>query len=260
MAVELPGRGLAARALAGRRRGAGAAVPGGAGGRARDRGARPCRRGGRRSAGQAAAGRAQPDVPRGAGRQVGGEPVRRPGRVGAVALRVRLRGVADRARRPAETGDDVRPQGIGPVPQAEGGAGPYAVGADPAVALQREQPAPAAFTVDSPGGSVTGGPVTTTVLRPAIPGEAAELTELILRSKAYWGYDEEFMARCRPALTLRPEDVEPHHATVAELGGRIAGVVTIAGTPPEGEIDLLFVDPWAIGTGVGRALYQHALA
>lgn len=96
-------------------------------------------------------------------------------------------------------------------------------------------------------------------VRPATPDEAADLTELIMRSKAHWGYDEEFMARCRPALTLRPEDIGPRRATVAELDGRLAGVVTIAGSPPEGEIDLLFVDPWAIGTGVGRILYDHAL-
>ena len=100
----------------------------------------------------------------------------------------------------------------------------------------------------------------TAAIRPGRPEEAADLTELIMRSKAYWGYDEEFMARCRPALTLHPSDIEPKRVTVAEIDGRLAGVVTIAGSPPEGEIDLLFVDPWAIGTGVGRLLYDHALA
>jgi GNAT superfamily N-acetyltransferase len=94
-------------------------------------------------------------------------------------------------------------------------------------------------------------------LRPAAPEEAEELTELAMRSKAHWGYDEEFMARCRPALTLRPAEIR--HTTVAELDGRLAGFVTIAGTPPEGEIDLLFIDPWAIGRGQGRLLYEHAL-
>jgi GNAT superfamily N-acetyltransferase len=100
----------------------------------------------------------------------------------------------------------------------------------------------------------------TVTVRPAALDEVADLTELIMRSKAYWGYDEEFIARCRPALTLHPADVGPKRATVAEIDGRLAGVVTIGGTPPEGEIDLLFVDPWAIGTGVGRLLYHCALA
>ncbi len=93
-------------------------------------------------------------------------------------------------------------------------------------------------------------------LRPARPGEAAELTELVLRSKAHWGYDAEFLARVRPALTL----AEDHLPTtmVAEYDGRAAGVATIIGEPPEGELDLLFVDPWAIGKGVGKALFLDA--
>ena len=37
------------------------------------------------------------------------------------------------------------------------------------------------------------------VLRPADPSEAALLTDLCLRSKAVWGYDAAFMARCRTA-------------------------------------------------------------
>jgi GNAT superfamily N-acetyltransferase len=99
----------------------------------------------------------------------------------------------------------------------------------------------------------------TVTVRPGRPEEAADLTELIMRSKAYWGYDEEFMARCRPALTLHPADMVPKRVAVADLDGRAAGVVAITGTPPEADLDLLFVDPWAIGSGVGRRLYEHAL-
>ena len=97
-------------------------------------------------------------------------------------------------------------------------------------------------------------------IRPGRPAEAAELTELILRSKAHWGYDETFMTRVRPALTLHEDQVVPHRTLVAELDGKVAGVVTVTGRPPEGEIDLLFVDPWAIGHGVGRALLDRATA
>ena len=34
-------------------------------------------------------------------------------------------------------------------------------------------------------------------LRPAEPDEAAALTDLALAAKASWGYDADFMARCR---------------------------------------------------------------
>ena len=94
------------------------------------------------------------------------------------------------------------------------------------------------------------------VLRAARPGEAAALTELVMRSKAHWGYDAEFMRRVRPALIV--DDSQLAATVVAEYDGRPAGVATLIGRPPEGELDLLFVDPWAIGLGVGKALFLDA--
>ncbi|GIH09747.1 N-acetyltransferase [Rhizocola hellebori] len=94
-------------------------------------------------------------------------------------------------------------------------------------------------------------------LRAARPGEAAELTELVMRSKAHWGYDEEFLDRVRPALTVGDHQLPT--TVVAEYDGREAGVATLIGEPPEGELDLLFVDPWAIGLGIGKALFLDSL-
>jgi GNAT superfamily N-acetyltransferase len=97
-------------------------------------------------------------------------------------------------------------------------------------------------------------------IRPGRPDEAAELSLLALRSKAYWGYDGEFLERCRDELTLRPDDVPARRTSVAELAGRVIGFVTVEGDPPEGEIGALFVEPALIrGVGAGRALWAHAL-
>ncbi|MBL1079646.1 GNAT family N-acetyltransferase [Nocardia sp. 2] len=90
------------------------------------------------------------------------------------------------------------------------------------------------------------------------PEEAAELTELVMRSKAHWGYPAEFLERVRPELTLHPEQVVPHRTLVAEVEGRAAGLATVVGEPDHGELDLLFVDPWAMGRGVGRDLLLEA--
>jgi GNAT superfamily N-acetyltransferase len=97
-------------------------------------------------------------------------------------------------------------------------------------------------------------------IRPARPDEAAGLSALALRSKAHWGYDAAFLERCRAELTLRPDDLAPRRAAVAELGGRVVGFVTVEGDPPEGEIGALFVEPDLIGSGAGagRALFDHA--
>ncbi|OKI87605.1 GNAT family N-acetyltransferase [Micromonospora sp. CB01531] len=97
-------------------------------------------------------------------------------------------------------------------------------------------------------------------IRAARPAEAAELTELALRSKGHWGYDAVFLARCRSELTLTPADVATRQVAVAERDGTVVGLLVLGGIPPELELDMLFVDPPAIGTGVGRVLFDHAVA
>ncbi|MEU6038499.1 GNAT family N-acetyltransferase [Actinomadura sp. NPDC047616] len=96
-------------------------------------------------------------------------------------------------------------------------------------------------------------------LRAARPDEAEELTALTMRSKAHWGYDAAFLAACEDELALHREDVVRRRTVVAERDGRVLGLATLEGEPPEGELGLLFVEPDAIGGGVGRRLYRHVL-
>lgn len=114
-------------------------------------------------------------------------------------------------------------------------------------------------------------------LRPARPDEAGALSALARRSKAHWGYSEAFLAACADELTLTAEQCTPGagrvSVTVAErgtdaaevtagsggaAGGRPVGFVALEVTPPEGELLHLFVDPSAIGTGVGHLLLAAA--
>ena len=96
-------------------------------------------------------------------------------------------------------------------------------------------------------------------LRAARPDEAEALSGLTMRSKAHWGYDEAFLAGCRDELRLRRGEVVERRTVVAERNGVVLGVATFEGDPPEGELGLLFVEPDAMGRGVGRMLYQHVM-
>ena len=96
-------------------------------------------------------------------------------------------------------------------------------------------------------------------LRAARPDEAEALSGLTMRSKAYWGYDEAFLAACREDLRLRRGEVVERRTVVAERDGLVLGVATLEGDPPDGELGLLFVEPDVIGGGVGRLLYRHVL-
>ena len=80
-------------------------------------------------------------------------------------------------------------------------------------------------------------------LRPARPDEAAFLTQLCLRSKASWGYDEEFMATCRFEATVTPEMVATSSVMVAEINGRVTGVAQLIVCDFVAELDKLFVEP-----------------
>jgi GNAT superfamily N-acetyltransferase len=75
-----------------------------------------------------------------------------------------------------------------------------------------------------------------------------------------WGYDAAFMARCRPELVVHAEDVRAGRVVVAERAGVPLGfsLVRLEADPPE--LEMLFVDPAAIGSGAGTALLQDALA
>jgi GNAT superfamily N-acetyltransferase len=99
------------------------------------------------------------------------------------------------------------------------------------------------------------------LVRPARPEEAAEISALALRSKAHWGYDAEFLAACREDLTIDPAWCDGVRLIVAESGdGDLLGYARVAGSAPVGELAGLFVDPPAIGRGVGGLLLRHAVA
>jgi hypothetical protein len=87
-----------------------------------------------------------------------------------------------------------------------------------------------------------GTGMSTPHLRAARTDEAALLSDLALRPKGYWGYDHAFLDACRAELTLAPEDVKAQRVTVAERDGRVVGFYALAGAPPEGTLEDLFVE------------------
>jgi len=95
---------------------------------------------------------------------------------------------------------------------------------------------------------------TVTLRRPDIT-ELPVLSDLCLRSKAHWGYDAAFMASCVDELTLGPNDLSDTHMVVAETD-RIVGVAQV---DQDGELVKLFVEPTAMGLGIGGRLFRWAV-
>ena len=98
-------------------------------------------------------------------------------------------------------------------------------------------------------------------LRQARLDEAEPLTDLCRRSKAHWGYDADFMRQCEEALQVTPEAIAAGTVLVATDGGnRQLGVAQIDLIDDMAELSLLFVEPTAMGRGVGRLLLRRVLA
>ena len=96
-------------------------------------------------------------------------------------------------------------------------------------------------------------------VRPARPEEADALTELAMRAKASWGYDAAFVAACRAELTMTGERMAAWRVWVAELDGRIAGMIALSFAGAEAELEDFFVEPGLQGQGVGAALMARFL-
>jgi N-acetylglutamate synthase-like GNAT family acetyltransferase len=97
-------------------------------------------------------------------------------------------------------------------------------------------------------------------IRRARADEAEHLTALSMRSKAYWGYDTAFMEACVPALTLSSARLAAEPFFVLEEGGQVIGYAGLRIDGADAELTRLFVEPWAIGRGYGKQLWQHAVA
>lgn len=95
-------------------------------------------------------------------------------------------------------------------------------------------------------------------LRAARVDEAAALTDLALLSKASWGYEPAFMARCRKGMVITPAAIRRHPFVVAENFGLLLGFYGFGREEDELNLDWLFVHPDHLGKGIGKRLFRHA--
>jgi GNAT superfamily N-acetyltransferase len=87
------------------------------------------------------------------------------------------------------------------------------------------------------------------------------LTELTVRSKAYWGYDDSFIERARPDLEFHASKFLPDfHVYIPEADGEPLGYCSLI--PVDSytvELHDLFIEPRHIGKGHGKKLWDYAV-
>jgi GNAT superfamily N-acetyltransferase len=95
-------------------------------------------------------------------------------------------------------------------------------------------------------------------IRNAKHGEEIFLSELAIRSKAYWGYTNDFLNTCRLHIKIDHEYIEKWPVVLIENNNEILGFYSLKIIKSEPRLDNLWIEPKYIKQGIGRILFEHA--
>lgn len=93
----------------------------------------------------------------------------------------------------------------------------------------------------------------------AKPEEADALTEIAHAAKRYWGYPEQWISSWGEILTMRPDFIAANVAYCAREDVQIVGFYLLTDEVDGLHLDHLWIIPRAMGRGIGRALFEHAV-
>jgi GNAT superfamily N-acetyltransferase len=95
-------------------------------------------------------------------------------------------------------------------------------------------------------------------IRRADPSEFERLREIAIASKSYWGYEFERVRAWAASIDFSPQGLRGKELFVATVNGRLAGWASLIPAGAVAELDDLWIEPEAIGAGIGRRLFRHA--
>ena len=96
------------------------------------------------------------------------------------------------------------------------------------------------------------------MIRRAVADDAGALTAVAHAAKRHWRYPEEWIALWRRDLTFTPEFVERYPVYCVVEADAVVGVSALVFAAADCELEHFWVVPARMGTGLGRALFEHA--
>lgn len=96
-------------------------------------------------------------------------------------------------------------------------------------------------------------------LRVPTVSDLSVINDLILRSKAIWGYDDAFMKACEQELAVDGDLLHQHSFMAAVEDHQMIAVAEVSLDGKTAHLEKLFVDPERLKTGSGRRLFSWAL-
>ena len=100
--------------------------------------------------------------------------------------------------------------------------------------------------------------IVTVAIRRADSSDAEQLTAIAHAAKRHWGYPEKWIERWQTDLTITPEFIADNEVFVAIVNDSIAGCCALVITDALAELEHMWIKPEHMGSGVGRALFEHA--
>ena len=94
----------------------------------------------------------------------------------------------------------------------------------------------------------------------ATPEDADALTKIAFDAKRSWDYPESWIEGWRDILTIGAEFIAANAAYVAIENGRPVGFYLLTMEIDDIHLDHLWVLPAAMHRGIGRSLFEHAVA
>ncbi|MEO9571268.1 MAG: GNAT family N-acetyltransferase [Polaribacter sp.] len=89
--------------------------------------------------------------------------------------------------------------------------------------------------------------------------DATKLTEIAIKSKAFWGYSDELIASWKEDLTITPKMFQESNVCKYLVNDEIAGFYILnRANIRTSFLDFLFIAPKFIKQGIGKALLKHA--
>lgn len=97
-------------------------------------------------------------------------------------------------------------------------------------------------------------------IRKALLSEYHILSDITLKSEAYWGYDNDFLEKFKIYYNITTDFIKNYHVYVLTNNNIILGYYGFAINENISYLEFLFIEPKSIGNGYGRILWNHIIS
>lgn len=97
-------------------------------------------------------------------------------------------------------------------------------------------------------------------IRRAKVDEHEILTDIAIKSEAYWGYDSDYMDKFKSIYSVSEEFIKNNSTALIEEDNSIIGFYGLICKDNEASLEYFFIEPKYIGKGYGKLLWNYLVS